>query len=35
MYPGLKNVSIFSAVHEISRTFKILTPKTSTPHRSF
>ena len=28
---SLKNESIFSAVHEISRTFEILTPKTSTP----
>ena len=27
---GLKNVSIFSAVHDIFRPFKILTPKTST-----
>ncbi len=30
----LKNVSIFSAVQEISRTFKIVTPTTSTPPRS-
>ena len=30
---GLQNVSIFSAVHEISRTFKMFTPKTSTPPR--
>ena len=28
---GLRNESIFSAVHAISRTFEMLTPKTSTP----
>ena len=28
---GLQNESIFSAVHEISRKFEILTPKTFTP----
>ena len=28
---GVKNESIFSAVHEISRTFEMLTPKTSPP----
>ena len=28
---GLQNESIFSAAYEISRTFEMLTPKTSTP----